>query len=1101
MATSAPLPSSATRTEIQLVKIISSWRRQGSSGEAFAAGLSDWLRLSHSTNTRSTYSFSVLEFFDWYDIQHRYLPLPDRYERKVAIDYADYLRSRSEGLDEQRLARDGRLALELSAYRAIKRAPGISGEAVRQVLEREHPSTVRQKDREAPGWYEQFLGCLVTRKLADRSPTYFELQTRYKREEPPPFSYRPHVHTDARGIERASTIATRLSALSALWRYYIERSGENTGRRPLLSYDIWSPVLEQFSDSAIAQKKATRELTSMSLDTFKVLVASTATGDPSSLQNLRDRALLLFMFYTAVRVDEVVSLRRSSVTGDSPNSIVTVVGKGQKMRQFRLPEPVIGHLEAFSAALVRETARAKERGLTERADRLARLGHDDAPLFPALARRGCAASEDGTDSLGTSGLSMMLRRRALASGLSRPDLLRTVHPHAIRHLAARTAVDYGTPITRVQAVMGHEHVSTTGMYAEEHDPRAIALFQKPRYEPRAEPAPPPRARPPEVIDVDLEEIRIPELPPVKMPPPEPVSRQIVELGGKERIAHEIALGIAPGEHDVMARLDTLYTSATWGEDKDRSQLHRQKEKLPGFDTDEDRLTTAYVGKWSHLVWWAGSSNKLRPEMPVMSVRQAFEKKARFLPGEESLQDALAGLYDRWYESADDARGPTSAAALVMWVKEALVTMDQVELDREEKGLRWVAFDAPFEKGERFREHREDKIVTWFEARAGIWTTTPGESGSKGARVPKTEDVPRVPDFYRESDPLGAVPEPERTEYFDWLAAMTGKAPPSSEKRFLSAPGDLAPTLTRKDLASVLALFCAYDQGEDDLGDDPAEMKRALKTVSDAIAQTVAKLSRNRTRFDYAKRVAERKKATRAGGRAGNRFFYMKILGELFGEEAAEDAVLALYTACGGEPLAGETVPGGTYAEFFRVVGDTIVHTEKFREAFAKATGAHSECVARRVARSLYELRQADARLVDPTRSSELEAQLAAWTAFKVPCPAALEGELKARLGRAGADPARLREPFARHEQVGRLAADKELEAELEGRGEGAHDVFERRGLAEGGGFHAEGPSKQRSSADYWRPNRRRFCPSVVHLTFWVYEERRVRRMLVTRLRH
>lgn len=1094
---------SETRAHAQLAHILASFKRGGSSrGKAFADGLEGWLRIHASDHTRRAYSFAVFEFFDWYEVSYGSLPMPDRVERNVAISYVDYLKTRGEGLDEQRLARDPRFRLELAAYRAIKRRPGLDEPGLRLALESEQPREVSKLDKDTPGWFTKFAACLVTRRLADRSPTYQEIRTVWRGRTPPPYTYRLHVHSRARGVERTSTIVSRTEALASLWSYWIERSGENSGhQRALLEHNIWSPVADAHQKSATAQRRARRELTAMSFETFKTLVASTYAGNPMSLKNVRDRALLLFMFYTGVRSDELVTLRRSSLTGEPP--IVTVVGKGDKMRQFRLPSQMVSHLGALSEA-IDKLVRDEEHVPSARRLELARMLSDSAPLFPPLTRHGCAATP--REAMSRDGLAMMMRRRAIASGLGAPELLRTVHPHAIRALAAQVAVDMGTPLSRVQAVLGHEHVTTTAEYAKEYDPRALVLFREPETRPPVQVAPaPPRGVSGPIIEAELVEPpprapgALPAGPaigiahePVQVREPVMPGQRLIEVGAT-RYTHEQALEGQDLHRDALVELGELYRPDTWGERKKaRSQIHSEKIKLAGYDADEDRLTHTYIGDMSHLIWWDGFSGKLSPSMPVLSVRQAFEHDARF---GRPVQEDLGELWARWYESEDPRLGPTAAAALVQWVREALVTMDQVELARESLGLPWVAFDSPILESPSFREHREDMIEGWFAARASSWTMTAGRPGKGGVaeRPGHTHDSPKIPDFYEQPDPLLVIQPDQRADFFDWLAAMTGKAPSSTDKRFLAYPGASSPTLSRRQLAGLVALFCAFESAEEQLGDDPAELRRALKVADDAIAKTVEKLSDGRTKgFLYSKRALARKKETRAklAGETGHeresrRKFQMRLLGELFGEDAGKDPVLALYATCGGEPLAGRSVPGGSYADFFRVQGSTIVHTSDFARAFAKETGTHSECVARRIARSLYELWKTDARLVTRGREGELEMQLASWMAFKVSCPAGMEKELRARIG--APDSSALDQAFRRAKDASEIRADTELESELEARvGRGGESVFETRGLAEGGGFHF---AKNASSRI------RKRVPDPVVMLFWVHQHRRTVRAL------
>jgi integrase len=1086
VSTSAPeLSPSASRTEAQYVRLVHVWRRHGDKGSRFASALESFLQHFPSPNTRRAYSFAVFEFFDWLELTERREILPDRIERKTAVDYASYLGSRDEGLDEERLQRDGRMAMELVIYRTVKRRSHISYKDLRLVLEADLASEVARRDRESALWLPRLLGCMVRQKLLERSPTIEEIRTKYRAETPPEFTFLVKRHTDARGVERASTIFQRIAILGSLWTWWIKRSAENVGTRPLLEHNIWEPVLEQYAAPARAASQASRELKTPSLDTFKRIVATTYTHKPTSYEAIRDRALLLFLFYTAVRPEEVSSLQRSSITGEPP--LVTVVGKRRKMRQFLLPPETLGPLRELSQKLV-DMAEHEEKVRPGQESRARRLLDDAAPLFPVGRPYGCNVS--GDDFLSRDGIAMMMRRRGKLAGLEGTDAWVTLHPHGIRHLAARIAVASGTPLSRVQAILGHEHLSTTGVYVEERDPRALRLFTRGQGPRPALPAP--AAPAPAGGGIVVRELGEATVAPPDEPRPrrrivataEPLAarpERLVEIGGPP--SREALGGVREVFIGPPATLDEAYLAPHWGEEKRRSPLHRQKQPIPGFDLDEDRLTYTYMGKQTHLVWWEGSAGYLKPAMPVMSFRQSMEDAARFGP---PIQQGLTDLWLAWFSSREPKRGPTAAAALVQWVREALVTMDQVEADRLASRRSWVPFDAELAPDAlTLREHREDKILAWFGARAWSWTI------SERSKVKDTLDVPA---WYADEDPTAAIPEAEREELFDWIAAVTGRQPTGKTAVFPRSPSGTL-ELTRKDLAALVGFFCVFNESADELGDmgqklrpDPAggvKMPSELKLTNDAIRKLVDKLTAGRVKtFDYALKTLGRMQRTRVkeaegkeGQRETKRLFMLELLGELFGPKAKDDDVLSIYASCQTEPLQHTTGAPGGWKDFFRTEGGTLRHTGDFQKEFAKATGMHSECVARRIVRALHELKQEKSRLVKEDRRSELENQLASWMAFRVPCPAALEDELRSRMGPQDKP---LAKSFSRALDA-RVLSDDELRELIEGR-----EQAETYAL----------PAKPRRDVRF-EPNVARVtrhCPSPVTLLFWAHMRTRKRKV-------
>jgi hypothetical protein len=115
---------------------------------------------------------------------------------------------------------------------------------------------------------------------------------------------------------------------------------------------------------------------------------------------------------------------------------------------------------------------------------------------------------------------------------------------------------------------------------------------------------------------------------------------------------------------------------------------------------------------------------------------------------------------------------------------------------------------------------------------------------------------------------------------------------------------------------------------------------------------------------------------------------MRLVKKLFGEEAAKDEALKLVAKCGNVPLVG-------FSDLFRVSGETIVHTPEFKRAFAEQFGSHSECVARRIARHMWEIKQGRATPKEAvTKPQHMVTLVEVMRTFKVPCSDAQTMELR-----------------------------------------------------------------------------------------------------------
>jgi integrase/recombinase XerD len=143
--------------------------------------------------------------------------------------------------------------------------------------------------------------------------------------------------------------------------------------------------------------------------------------------NERNRALLLLLYASGVRVSEVCGLCWRDMQANGDGVQITVFGKGGKTRAIQM-----------SASIA--TALAKLRG---------DAGQDD-PVFRSRKHGG---------GLKTAAVLRIVRHAACRAGIELH-----VSPHWLRHAHASHALDHGCPIHLVQATLGHASITTTGRY-------------------------------------------------------------------------------------------------------------------------------------------------------------------------------------------------------------------------------------------------------------------------------------------------------------------------------------------------------------------------------------------------------------------------------------------------------------------------------------------------------------------------------------------------------------------------------------------------------------------------------------------------------------
>ena len=871
------------------------------------------------------------------------------------------------------------------------------------------------------------------------------------RVDPDLFQYFTNPHTQAQGAERASTVSSRLSVLCSFWEQLRSATGENVGdTESLLAHNIWNEPRRRASRISRTRKQLSREIKTPDMELFVQVLAttfrrshgeqaaaaaaaaasganvSTSASGVGTLMALRDRAIMLFMMMTGVRAEELQSIRRGQLRGTPV--LLTIVGKGDKTRTFVVPPAAMAAVVEFQAELSERAARCKPGSLTDL------LTDADAPLFPPLKLWGRNGTElqraEELSGLSTSGLARMLHRRATFAGHDKDSAeYAKMHPHGLRHLAALSARDRGVDISTIQATMGHSSLAYTGHYLEVRDPRHRSLMPAARGSVR-EPEPvAPAHEPSRTIDVAVapSEPAAAEPPVVEIHLETPTEPLEVKSAAEVTEGGLVGIGQAPLEPTAEVLLQSAQEAAAadapalvretyssnWGEGKGRARTWLQRGST-------GLLSHAYVGKRTGLPWWEGAGGKMHsesfgytpnpdfPAMPIMSPSQLLGPLGEPLCSEQLCLELVA-LYDRWM--ADEKFGATAAAALSQWVRTAsLVTIEADEVLRKRHGG-WLPTDAPtgetkLAAGARpaaVRTHLDGAILSWFEQTAWQYRETGEGRVATGAPFD-------MPAWYRSTDPLGDLSERDRGELLDWLQVWVGRPPTDRAARFDG--------LSRKELGKFLSLLCQYEMvaGDDEIEPELKELSSAaLETelqrlvskltagkVSDFSYATERKARKSRAvSAEIAKRVQERggTESKQLSVKASEHSKYLSphftaLVKKLFGKEAGADPILQLFSLCtAGAPLGAE---GDKYKGLFRVRQGNIRHTPEFAREFAAATGAHSECVARRLARHLYEEGKPDAWYRRKNWSERLD-YLDAMAAYRIPCPQAQEQELVALL--------------------------------------------------------------------------------------------------------
>jgi site-specific recombinase XerD len=186
----------------------------------------------------------------------------------------------------------------------------------------------------------------------------------------------------------------------------------------------------------IPVKKATRPLvTYLEKDEMDALLAA---PDQTTEQGRRDHAVLLFLYNTGARADEVAHVQIGDLMlGRSPRrdgSSVLIHGKGDKQRRC----PLWARTATMLAGLVNGREPGAHAFLNRCGEPLTRFG-----IYTLVER--CAA---------------------VAARATPAITKKRVSPHTIRHTSATHLLRAGVDINTIRAWLGHVSLTTTNIYAE-----------------------------------------------------------------------------------------------------------------------------------------------------------------------------------------------------------------------------------------------------------------------------------------------------------------------------------------------------------------------------------------------------------------------------------------------------------------------------------------------------------------------------------------------------------------------------------------------------------------------------------------------------------
>lgn len=226
------------------------------------------------------------------------------------------------------------------------------------------------------------------------------------------------VMREWRGI-KMSTMQTRLHYLSSFWDFLLTEEMVRTNPvKKVGKLKVEKVIKKPFSAE---EMEALRE----------------------GCSNIRDRALVEFLYSTGVRVSELVALNVCDISMSRQELIV--YGKGSKERKTYLTDSAKFYLRRY----------LKDREVLE---------NSQEPLF--------ITQDAPHDRLTVAGVQYMLRQLGRRVGVA------NVHPHRFRRTVATDLLSRGMPIEQVKEFLGHEKLDTTMIYCTVKEEQVRASHRK-----------------------------------------------------------------------------------------------------------------------------------------------------------------------------------------------------------------------------------------------------------------------------------------------------------------------------------------------------------------------------------------------------------------------------------------------------------------------------------------------------------------------------------------------------------------------------------------------------------------------------------------------
>jgi len=235
------------------------------------------------------------------------------------------------------------------------------------------------------------------------------------------------------------TCNNRLASIRAFLRYMGSR-------------EIFLLYLSEDATKIPRKKEVRKKVRGVSKKAVQVLLS---VPDLSTKAGRRDLALMIIIYSTAARIDEILSLKIEHLHLDAEKPNVTIIGKGSKIRTLYLLPKAIAHLKKYLKEF-----------------------HGDTPNQEAYVFY--SRNNESHGKMSQTAVNKQLKKHARAAHEICDEVPRDIHAHQLRHAKASHWLEDGMNIVQISFLLGHEQLQTTMVYIDittEQELKALATLE------------------------------------------------------------------------------------------------------------------------------------------------------------------------------------------------------------------------------------------------------------------------------------------------------------------------------------------------------------------------------------------------------------------------------------------------------------------------------------------------------------------------------------------------------------------------------------------------------------------------------------------------